>query len=106
MDKPGYSRLAYVLERAYQQAAEGKGSDRHSKGQPFHEQPIVTLQGLYGTGYAFGQVGKKMEEAQRLPADAAVAELLGAINYLAAAVIHIEHPPRSLKGAEQAREGT
>lgn len=87
---PGYDQLAVVLGRAFQQAAAGKGNERHSRGQPFHEQPIVRLQDLYGTGFAFGQVAKKMEEAQRLPPQQAVAELLGGINYLAAAVLHIE----------------
>lgn len=86
---PGYERLVEVLDAALDQAAKGKGQERHSTGQPFHEQPIVSLQRLYGRGYAFGQVAKKMEEAQRLPAEAARAELLGAINYLAAAVIHL-----------------
>lgn len=86
----GYEKLADVLTRAYEQAATGKGHHRHSVGQPFHEQPIVGLQELYGTGFALGQAAKKMEEAQRLDHDAAVRELLGAINYLAAAVIHME----------------
>lgn len=86
---PAYTRLADVLERAFDQASGGKGKDRHVKaeGQAFDDQPICSLQRIYGNGYAFGQVGKKMEESMRMPKDAAVAELLGAINYLAAAVI-------------------
>jgi len=87
-----YMTLAKVLDRAFDQASGGKGKDRHVKveGQRFEDQPICTLQHIYGNGYAFGQVGKKMEEAQRLPKDRAVAELLGAINYIAAAVVVIE----------------
>lgn len=85
-----YEKLSDVLNRAYDQAAKGKGSDRHSTGQAFESQPIVALQRLYGPGYAYGQVGKKMEEAQRLPRDRAIAELLGGINYLAAAIIYLE----------------
>lgn len=88
-DDPAYAALVGVLERAYEQSAGGKGKDRHvkSEGQRFERQPICELQRLYGSGYAFGQVGKKMEEAQRLPKEQAVAELLGGIVYLAAAVI-------------------
>lgn len=84
-----YSKLAAVLERAYAQASGGKGKDRHVKaeGQAFEDQPICSLQRIYGNGYAFGQVGKKMEESMRMSKDAAVAELLGGIVYLAAAVI-------------------
>lgn len=89
---PAYASLHSVLARAYSQAAEGKGKDRHVKtdGQRFEDQPICTLQRIYGTGYAFGQASKKAEESTRLPRDRAVAELLGAINYLAAAVIVLE----------------
>lgn len=89
-DRPAaYSKLMDVLSRAYDQAADGKGKDRHVKtdGQRFEDQPICTLQRIFGTGYAFGQASKKAEESTRLPRDRAVAELLGAINYLAAAVI-------------------
>ena len=84
-----YNRLADVLARAYDQASGGKGKDRHVKadGQKFEDQPICSLQRIYGNGYAFGQVGKKMEESMRMPKDQAVAELLGGIVYLAAAVI-------------------
>ena len=85
-----YSKLSDVLTRAYEQASSGKGNDRHSVGQRFEEQPIVTIQSFYGSGFAFGQVAKKMEESQRMGKEAAVAELLGAINYIAAAIIHIE----------------
>jgi hypothetical protein len=88
--KENYSSLKLVLDRAFQQAAYGKGEDRHSTGQPFDEQPIVSLQFIFGTGYAFGQAAKKMEESQRLNVDMASKELLGAINYIAAALIYIE----------------
>lgn len=89
---PAYASLHRVLARAYNQAATGKGAERHvrSDKQRFDDQPICTLQRIYGTGYAFGQASKKAEESTRLPRDRAVAELLGAINYLAAAVIVLE----------------
>lgn len=89
---PAYAKLQDVLHRAYNQSAKGKGKERHVNkvGQRFEDQPICSLQRLYGQGYAFGQVGKKMEEASRLPKEQAVAELLGGIVYLAAAVVVLE----------------
>lgn len=87
---PGYESLIEVLIRAYDQASIGKGAERHGKDKPFTEQPMQHLIELYGQGFALGQAGKKMQEALRLPHDAAIRELLGAINYIAGAVIHME----------------
>lgn len=89
---PGYRELHDVLRRALSQAAHGKGKDRHATpGVPFVEQPIVT-EGLEqgGNGFQIGQARKKALESMRPPKERAVAELLGAINYLAAAVILVE----------------
>lgn len=85
---PAYVHLRRILDEAYNQSAEGKGKERHvrEEGQPFEDQPICQLQRMYGQGYAYGQVGKKMEESQRLPFEQAKAELLGSIVYLAAAI--------------------
>lgn len=87
---PGYASLADVLNRAFDQAARGKGAERHAQGQPFDRQPMQDLIRLHGIGFATGQASKKAQEAHRLPRDRAVAELLGAINYLAGAIIAIE----------------
>ena len=87
---PGYASLADVLNRAFDQAARGKGAERHAQGQPFERQPMQDLIRLHGLGFATGQASKKAQEAHRLPRDRAVAELLGAINYLAGAIIAIE----------------
>jgi hypothetical protein len=92
-DVPGYEALASVLIRAHAQAASGKGAERHAQGQPFDQQPMQQLIKLYGPGFALGQAAKKAQESQRLPKDRAVAELLGAINYLAGAVIALENQP-------------
>lgn len=90
----GYDKLREVLRRAVEQAAVGKGKERHAHGEPFHEQKIVKLtEWTGGTGFAVGQACKKALESTRLPRDRAVAELLGAINYLAAAVIVLEEQP-------------
>lgn len=87
---PGYECLREVLQRAYDQAARGKGAERHAQDQPFDQQPMQKLIELYGVGFALGQAGKKMQESQRLKRDPAIRELLGAINYIAGAVIHLE----------------
>lgn len=85
-----YKSLSDVLDRAYAQAATGKGHERHGGGKPFDKQPMQDLMQLYGVGFALGQAAKKAQESQRMDNDAAVRELLGAINYLAGAVIFLE----------------
>lgn len=86
-----YRPLKDVLKAAYAQASTGKGKDRHANGKPFMEQPIMEIGRMVGMGYQTGQAMKKAQEAggmvQRQQFDAARAELLGAINYLAAAYL-------------------
>lgn len=93
-DAPGYEKLALVLSEAYRQAAKGKGAERHANDRPFHEQPMQTIADRRGIGFILGQVDKKTEEGQgmidRGENEAAVRELLGAIVYLAGAVIFLE----------------
>lgn len=89
-DVPGYEKLEDVLHRAFEQAALGKGKERHANGKPFHEQPIAIGAQHFGIGATLFQVFKKCEEAQRLPTDAAVRELLGAIVYCAATINELE----------------
>lgn len=93
---PGYEQLAAVLDEALVQAQTGKGRDRHSSGEPFHDQQIVQLGEWMGasTAFAIGQACKKSLESTRLDPDRARAELLGAINYLAAAVLVIDRRDR------------
>lgn len=89
--REGYESLADVLTAAIDQAQNGKGNARHQVGDvSFKNQPICDLARLYGTGYNFGQAAKKAHETNQLESkEAKIAELLGAINYLAAAVIVI-----------------
>ena len=87
----GYDKLADVLSRAFDQASRGKGRERHANDTPFDKQPMQDLIRLHGVGFATGQASKKASEAMGLPStDRKVAELLGAIVYLAGAVISIE----------------
>ncbi len=83
----GYEKLVEWLNKAVEQAAYGKGKERHATGEPFHEQPICAITRRLGLGYPLGQAEKKIEESRRLDEGAAIFELLGAINYLAAAII-------------------
>ena len=88
---PGYEMLVDVLQRAYNQAAIGKGAERHANNKPFHTQPMQDLIRLHGLGFATGQASKKASEALNLPStERQVAELLGAIVYLSGAVIALE----------------
>jgi hypothetical protein len=97
-----YTDLIAVLEQALSQAAEGKGKDRHANGRPFNEQPIITIGKMVGPGFPIGQALKKGQEAagmiSRHERQAAKRELLGAINYLAAAVILIDEGNQTSEG--------
>ena len=92
-----YLVLHRVLHDALDQAASGKGKDRHAMGEPFEEQLMCLLARQLGPqGPAF-QVCKKVVEACRLPYPANVREVLGAINYAAGMVIVAPSPGRGLK---------
>ena len=43
MDVPGYEDLAAVLTAAFDQAARGKGKERHANGRAFTDQPIFEI---------------------------------------------------------------
>lgn len=88
-EKNKYADLASVLEDAYEQAAEGKGKDRHATGEDFRDQPIFWIEENFPS-FQLGQAVKKIYESQRLDTSAACAELRGAIVYLAAHIIFLE----------------
>lgn len=85
----GYAELEAALTAAYEQVAKGKGRVRHANNKPFLRQPIMEIARMVGLPYHTGQIQKKVQEATSMAArgdkDAAKAELLGAINYAAAA---------------------
>lgn len=89
-----YSGLRRVLDMAFSQASQGKGKERHANGREFDRQPIMELARMHGLGYPTGQAAKKLQEAHTLlrlrGKEAAIQEILGAINYAAAAVLLIE----------------
>jgi hypothetical protein len=89
----GYAELCRVYLAAVDQAAHGKGKERHATDEPFHEQQIVRIgQWLGGSpDFCLGQAVKKAFEVHRLPTkERRLAELLGAMNYLAAAYLLVE----------------
>lgn len=85
-----YTTLRTILDAAFAHAATGKGKERHARDLPFDDQPMMQTTRLVGQGFPLGQAIKKAGEAagmiERLEYDAAEAECLGAINYLAGAV--------------------
>ncbi|MFV0422207.1 hypothetical protein [Oleidesulfovibrio sp.] len=98
MTEDRYSALRKVLEDACNQASDGKGKERHADNNRFEDQPIMQITRLVGdhpVGALAYQVIKKTVESGRLyklrGINAARAELLGAINYLAATVIRLEN---------------
>jgi hypothetical protein len=88
--QPAYYDLFIVLQKALYQAQDGKGAERHGNGLSFTEQPALTITRAVGLGFPLGQAMKKIQESQRMDPDAAKRELLGAINYLAAAVLFLD----------------
>lgn len=81
--------LQGVFDDCIDQAASGKGEERHGHGKPFMKQPWVELGDTYGTGFLFGQAAKKLSEAQSLPTpEARRRERIGAINYIAMGILY------------------
>lgn len=89
-NESNYTTLRTILDAAFDHAATGKGKERHARDLPFDEQPMLETTRLVGAGFPLGQAIKKAGEAagmiERGQYDAAEAECLGAINYLAGAV--------------------
>lgn len=84
----GYVALGMVYAEAIDQAAMGKGKERHASDENFEDQQIVEINKRLGSeDGALFQAVKKIYESKRLPFERAKAELLGAMNYLAAAII-------------------
>ena len=86
---PGYEQLVEVFAAAHDQAAYGKGKERHANGLPFHEQRMQSISDLVGSpdGMLYQLVKKTTEGLQFDNPEKREHELLGAINYLAGIVI-------------------
>lgn len=89
---PGYERLVQVFAQAHHQAAFGKGLERHANNLPFEKQRMLSISHLLDTpdGMAY-QVTKKMTEGLAMDdLPRTLAELFGALNYLAGIVVFLE----------------
>ena len=86
---PKYDSLYKVLLSAYNQASNGKGKERHqlNNDEPFENQKICEIARRLSVDYNLGQAVKKIYESKRLTDERDIAELYGAINYIAAAII-------------------
>lgn len=86
---PKYDSLYKVLLSAYNQASNGKGKERHqlNDDEPFENQKICEIARRLSIDYNLGQAVKKIYESKRLTDERDIAELYGAINYIAAAII-------------------
>jgi len=84
-----YKSLQDVFDNAFTQASKGKGKERHAGDKPFEKQPIFWIEENFKS-FQLGQAVKKMHESQWLPVERAIAELHGAINFIAAHVIFLE----------------
>lgn len=89
-----YAELKRVLQMAHDQAASGKGRERHDHdGRSSFEQQLICQVGRYtnSTVGCIQQAVKKSVESTRIRGkEAKIREILGAINYLAAAVLLVE----------------
>ena len=101
MTEAMYAPLKRVLMTACNHAAVGKGRERHANGGDFLTQDIMAIARVHGIGFQTGQAEKKVREShgmmERGDYRAARAELLGAINYLAAAYLLMEEKESNLK---------
>lgn len=99
-DDHPYFSLACVFEAAFNQASAGKGKERHaySNEEAYENQVLCEIDRRLhccGDGPRY-QAVKKIYESARLDPDRAIKELLGAINYIAAAIIILKDKPQLL----------
>lgn len=105
-DRDDYLPLLRTFLGALEQAAYGKGRERHANDLPFTEQPILTMANMLDSDAGLAQqVIKKTIEARSLPTKKArVNELRGTLVYAAAMILFEEmygraDDPDNLNGA-------
>jgi hypothetical protein len=85
--------LEQVFQLAIKQVTEGKGERHGGNAIPFMEQPWSHYAKMHGRGFLTGQAAKKLEEAASTrEGEAFVQEALGAIVYIAMAVLNEPKP--------------
>lgn len=105
-DRDDYLPLLRTFLGALEQAAYGKGRERHANDLPFTEQPILTMARMLDSDAGLAQqVIKKTIEARTLPTkQARINELRGTLVYAAAMILFEEmygraDDPDNLNGA-------
>lgn len=105
-DRDDYLPLLRTFLGALEQAAYGKGRERHANDLPFTEQPILTMARMLDSDAGLAQqVIKKTVEARSLPTkQARINELRGTLVYAAAMILFEEmygraDDPDNLNGA-------
>lgn len=105
-DRDDYMPLLRTFLGALEQAAYGKGRERHANDLPFIEQPILTMAHMLDSDAGLAQqVIKKTIEARTLPTkQARINELRGTLVYAAAMILFEEmygraDDPDNLNGA-------
>ncbi len=102
-----YYELAKVFNEAFIQASAGKGSERHSysAAENYKDQLVCEMDRRLD-GNACGpryQAVKKIYESARMDPEKAIHELLGAINYIAAAIILLKEKQEKTVGTKPYR---
>lgn len=84
-------QLAHPLEAVFRdavdQARKGKGDARHGHGREFMKQTWLETANAHGAGFLTGQAEKKLRESLKLEYAQRRTERLGALVYLAMAII-------------------
>ena len=87
-------KIEKIFDEALDQINQGKGNERHGNGLEFIQQPWVSITDTHGIGFLTGQAQKKIMEAVKNKEDTNYLwykrEILGAINYLAMALLYEE----------------
>lgn len=95
-----------VFIDAINQALYGKGTRHGGATTPFIEQPIFHYPKMHGRGFLTGQAAKKLEEAaSNLNGEQFIHESLGALVYVAAAILYEDSPVGVYKLKETTQNG-
>jgi len=107
-DNYDYFFLKQIYENAVAQAQSGKGKERHAtEGEAFERQQICEIARRLGDNSGpLYQAVKKIYESKRLNPRHAIHELLGALNYVATAVLLLEEQViKEMKEDEEKADG-
>lgn len=89
-ENPNMEKLWGVLGDAFAQASGGKGVANHGTGAAFEDQDMIHIQNAVGIPFALGQAIKKLVEGRRMSKAVARQEFLGAIVYIAGAIVWMD----------------